>query len=91
MSEEKKIKEVSRRKFMVGAGASLAAVALTGGLGGLLAGCETKPAATTDPGEKTEPTAVAAAASAAWPVAYVKLDPDKAADRGYQAYKEQGG
>ncbi len=81
MSEvtEKKMKELSRRKFLQGAGTSLAGVALAGGVGALLTG---RGQAESNTGSEV--------AAAKWPFEYKKLDPDEAAKRGYDAYKEDG-
>ncbi|HHX74827.1 MAG TPA: twin-arginine translocation signal domain-containing protein [Firmicutes bacterium] len=70
------VKEISRRKFLVGAGATIAGAALAGGIGGMLAGCEAQSA-----GKVETPN---------WPAEYKKLDPDKAAERGFNAYKNGG-
>lgn len=84
---ESKAKEVSRRKFLVGTGVSLAGMALAGGIGGLLTGCQAEEPATTPPSDE----AAAPPAPPQWPAQYVKLDPDKAAEKAFTAYKEQGG
>ncbi len=74
--EEKKIL-LDRKKFLKGAGASLAGLALMGGVGSLLAGC--------DQGGAAAPTGSESAPS--WPVAYEKLDPDKAEQLAYDSYQ----
>ncbi|MDI3522079.1 MAG: hypothetical protein PWR31_1586 [Bacillota bacterium] len=75
MSEDKE-KLLTRRTFLKGA-ATAAGVTLLSGAGGLLlAGCSAGPAAAE---KKPE-----------WPYPYKKLDPAKAADRAYNAYKEGG-
>lgn len=84
---ENKTKEVSRRKFLAGTGASLVGMALAGGVSGWLTGCSAEKPATSNPSND----AAAPPAPPQWPVQYVKLDPDKAAEKGFQAYKEQGG
>ena len=88
---EKKTKDVSRRKFLVGAGASLAGMALMGGVSGLLTGCEAEEPAANQPNNSEAPPVSNNEAPPAWPVQYVKLDPDKAAEKGYQAYYDMGG
>lgn len=77
MSAEAKDKQVSRRNFLKGA-ASVAGVTLLSGAGGLLlAGC-------------SGTQATAAEKAPEWPFPYKKLDPEKAAERAYKAYKEAG-
>ncbi len=74
MSEEKKA-ELSRRKFLRGAGASVAGLAAVGGMG-LFAN------KVISPGE---------AQAAQPPFKYAKLDPNKAAEMAFQAYMDHGG
>lgn len=75
MSEEKE-KLLTRRTFLKGA-AAVAGVTLLSGAGGLLlSGCSA--------GQKS------AQKKPEWPYPYKKLDPAKAADRAYKAYKEGG-
>ncbi|NLZ38699.1 MAG: twin-arginine translocation signal domain-containing protein [Firmicutes bacterium] len=71
-----KEKELSRRKFIKGAGAALAATALSAGLGGLLSGCG-----------KAEETSGNADAKVEWPLPYKPLDPAKAEEMAYTTYK----
>jgi len=73
--KEEKTKELSRRKFLRGAGASVAGLAAVGGMG-LFAN------RVISPGE--------ASASDA-PFKYVNLDPNKAAEMAFQAYMDHGG
>jgi hypothetical protein len=80
--------EISRKEFLKGVGKAVAGVTVVGTFGSVLAGCSS-PAATA-----AAPEAAAAPATAEkpkWPFPYKKLDPDKAAERAYKAYKEKGG
>jgi hypothetical protein len=88
MSEEK-VKELSRRKFLHGAGASVAGFALAGTVGMMLSGCSKSEGSAAPP---AAPPAVAPAepAVAEWPYTYKKLDPDVAAQKGYDGYKADG-
>ncbi|SNS11744.1 hypothetical protein SAMN05446037_1004155 [Anaerovirgula multivorans] len=84
MTIEKKDKEISRKDFLKGVGVSLAGVTLLGGVGGVLTACSDQATAAPEPiaGESEKPQ---------WPFTYVKVDPDKAAIRGYDAYKTGAG
>ncbi len=75
MSENK---QISRKDFMKGVGVTVAGVAITGGLGGLLTGCAPEAAADTT----TAPE---------WPFPYKKLDPSAVEARAFNGYKEMGG
>lgn len=79
MGEEKGI-ILSRRKFLRGAGATVAGLALVGS-GLLLSGCEEL---------ETVASEVPKIPAAQWPFKYVKLDPDVAAERAYKGYKAGG-
>ncbi len=74
MREEKQ-NELSRRKFLRGAGASVAGLAAAGGMG-LFAN------KVISPGE---------ASAAQPPFKYVKLDPNRAAEMAFSAYMDKGG
>ncbi|EEG78176.1 hypothetical protein [Dethiobacter alkaliphilus] len=78
MAEEKGL---SRRTLLRGAGYSLAGLTLAGTVGMLLPGCGTDEGTAAENGE---------VAAAKWPLNYAKLDPDEAAQRGYDAYWEDG-
>ncbi|SCY31725.1 hypothetical protein [Alkaliphilus peptidifermentans] len=80
MSIEKKSKELSRKDFLKGVGASVAGVTLLGGVSGIMTACSTQ---TT--------SSAAAVGKPEWPFPYKKLDGNKAADRAYEAYKTKGG
>jgi formylmethanofuran dehydrogenase subunit D len=73
--KEEKMKELSRRKFLRGAGASVAGLAAVGGVGFIAN-------RVISPGE---------ASAAAPPFKYVKLDPNKAAEMAFDAYMNHGG
>ncbi len=84
-----KVKELTRRKFLCGAGTSLAGLALAGSVGILLPGCaKQEPAAPATPPANAAPEPVIGVPE--WPFTYQKLDPNEAADRGYKYYKEGG-
>jgi hypothetical protein len=71
---------VSRKDFLKKAGVTVAGVAVTGSLASVLTGCSAKPTAALDTSQAPD-----------WPYPYKKLDPDKVAERAFQAYKEKGG
>lgn len=77
MSEQKL---VSRKEFLKKAGFTVAGVAVTGSLASVLTGCAAQPAATVDTSQTPD-----------WPYPYKKLDPDKVAERAFEAYKTKGG
>lgn len=77
MAEEKQVK-LSRKKFIAGTGASLAGLALAGGVGSLLAGC-------------AEQDVAAPEGAPSYPFAYEKLDLDEVAQRAYDSYKDGNG
>ena len=82
-----KVEELSRRKFLRGAGTSLAGLALAGGVGILLPGCSQQPATPpAQPAAAAEPTK-----APEWPFTYTKLDPDKAAKLAYDSYQADNG
>jgi hypothetical protein len=64
---------------MKGVGVTVAGVAVTGGLGGLLTGCAAPEAAADT---QTAPE---------WPLPYQKLDVETVKERAYNAYFEKGG
>lgn len=72
-------KQISRKDFLKGMGTSLAGVAVVGTMGGLLTGCT---AETAGSGVEGAPE---------FPFKYVKLDPAKAEEIGYNTYFEKGG
>jgi len=69
-------KQISRKDFLKGVGTTVASVAVVGTLGSVLTGC------TTETGVQEKPQ---------WPYPYKKMDPEKAAEKAYKAYKEKGG
>ena len=74
MAVEEKKSMLDRKKFLLSAGAvCLAGVAITSGAGSLLSGCSQ--------------AAPAGSGAASWPVAYKKLDPDKAEKDAYDSYQ----
>jgi hypothetical protein len=82
-------KQISRKDFLKGMGLTVAGVAVTGSLTGVLTGCSTKEA------EAPAPAAVAAAVDTsqapAWPFKYEKIDVATAQEKAYAGYKEKGG
>lgn len=80
-TREKDLKGLSRRKFLIGAGALATGVLATG-----LTGCGSTPAATT----VTQPEGTAKGTAAPLPWKYNKLDVDKVRERGYKNYAKYG-
>jgi len=80
MSEETNERTLDRKDFLKGVGKSVAGVALFGGVSALLTACQ---------GE--QPAAVDTSEAPQWPFTYVELDADKAAERGFNSYKADGG
>ena len=78
-------KNMTRTDFLKGMGTTLAGVTLLGGMSSVLTGCSEEEVA-----EAKEQMGLDAE-QVAYPVAYTRIDPDKAAERAYTAYKEQGG
>ena len=72
-------KQITRKSFIKGVGVTVAGVAVTGGLSGLLTGCAS-PAVSAD-----------TSAAPAWPFKYKKLDPEVVQARAFNGYKEKGG
>ena len=72
-------KQISRKDFLKGMGASIAGVAVVGSMGGLLTGCS------------QQTVGANAEGAPEYPFKYVKLDPAKAEEIGYNTYFEQGG
>jgi hypothetical protein len=81
-----KVEELSRRKFLRGAGTSLAGLALAGGVGLLLPGCSQQPAP-----PPAQPAAAEPPKAPEWPFTYTKLDPDKALKLAYDSYQDDNG
>lgn len=76
---------MSRRKFLGTAGGAAIGAGLfcaTGGL--LLTGCNTSASASKDTNTGNE------VAAPDWPYKYTKLDPEKVAQRTFEAYKDGG-
>jgi hypothetical protein len=86
---EEKVKQLTRRKFLHGASTSLAGLALAGSVGFLLPGCAQKEAAAPPPAA-APPAEPAKIGVPEWPFTYKKLDPNVAAKRAYDGYKEGG-
>ena len=74
-----KEKQITRKNFLKGMGTTIAGVTVLGGMTSILTGCDEEVQASNDQGE------------ASYPMNYKKVDPDKVADRAYNAYHEQGG
>ncbi len=69
---------ICRRKFIKLSGSVFGASLLCGSSTVLLQGCAPKESVSQEP------------LVPVWPYPYVKLDPDKAAERAYNAFKESG-
>ena len=78
-------KNITRSEFLKGMGTTLAGVTLVGGIGSLLTGCTEEEIAEAKEQMGIDPEQVG------YPVAYTRIDPDKAAERAYKYYKEKGG
>lgn len=81
--------EISRKEFLKGVGKAVAGVTVVGTFGSVLTGCSA-------PEAEAAPVAAPVAAAVTpekpqWPYPYKKVDPDKAAERAFKAYKEKGG
>lgn len=74
---DNKKEDLTRRKFLRGAGVALGGLALGGGVGAALLSTYGEDAS-------------AAVASPSWPMEYKPLDPDVAAKRGYDGYFKDG-
>ncbi len=85
MTIEKNDKQISRKDFLKGVGKTVAGVTILGGMGGILTACNSPAAVTPDA------SAVGEAGKPEWPFPYVKLDPAKAEQRAYDAYKTGAG
>lgn len=72
---------ISRKKFLKGAGSTVAGVALLGGVGSVLSGC----ANGNGNGEQSSASAEGVEVPE-HPFEYKPLDPDKVAERAYDAY-----
>lgn len=79
--KKKEQKQISRKDFLKGVGASVAGVAVAGSMGGLLTAC----------GGASASVDTSSIEAAEWPLKYVELDPDKVSARAYDAYKNKGG
>ena len=77
-------KQISRKDFLKGMGMTVAGVAVTGSLTGVLTGCTAPEAAAPAP-------AVDTSQAPAWPFTYTKIDASAAEARAYTGYKEKGG
>lgn len=86
MTVEKNEKQISRKDFLKGVGKTVAGVTILGGVSGLLTACSTPTDATPE-----AQTPVAVTEKPQWPFTYVKLDPAKAEQRAYDAYKTGAG
>lgn len=71
--------EISRKEFIKGVGKTVAGVTVVGALGSVLSSCSAS--------ETTAKTAD----KPQWPFTYTKVDPEKAMERAFKAYKEKGG
>ncbi len=83
MNNEKK--NISRKDFLKGMGTTLAGATLLGGMSSVLIGCSEEEVAEATKEMGLDPEQVG------YPVAYARMDPDKAAERAYKYYKEKGG
>ncbi|MGE5630525.1 MAG: hypothetical protein ACM3TR_05425 [Caulobacteraceae bacterium] len=72
--------KMSRKDFLKGVGKTVAGVTVVGTISAALSGCAAPAAAAPATSEKPK-----------WPFTYKKVDPDKAAERAFKAYKEKGG
>ena len=77
MSEKK---QITRQDFLKGMGMTVAGVAVTGSLAGVLTACSSP-----------EPAATETASAVEWPYEYKKLDVATVQDRAYKGYFEKGG
>lgn len=82
---ENEMKNISRKVFLKKMGTTLAGVTLLGGMGGILTACGEVELA-----EAKEQMALELE-QVEYPLPYVRIDPDKAAERAYKYYKEKGG
>jgi hypothetical protein len=79
------MKNITRKDFLKKMGTTLAGVTLLGGMGSILTACSEDELAETTAQMGLNPEQVE------YPVPYVRIDPDKAAERAYKYYKEKGG
>ena len=76
--------KLNRKKFLKTSGLSLAAMAFAGGAGSLITGCEDKPAADPEADKELE--------TVEHPIVIPDtIDPDEAAERAWDSYKDGNG
>lgn len=78
-------KNITRKDFLKGMGTTIAGVTLLGGVGSVLMGCSQGNVALAETPLALNPEPIV------YPLAYSRIDPDKAAERAYTFYKEKGG
>ncbi|SMP70703.1 hypothetical protein [Anoxynatronum buryatiense] len=79
------MKNISRKDFLKKMGTTVTGVALLGGMGSILTACSEEEMTEAAVQMGLDPEQVQ------YPVPYVRIDPDKAAERAYKYYKEKGG
>lgn len=90
LCEKKNFCNVSRRNFLKKVGTTAVGAGLFCATGGLLTGCGTSDQSEANSETKSSTESKQTNSVPNWPFTYVKLDPEKVAERTFQAYKDGG-